>query len=155
MSAPMTPRAYNAAHYAGYGAFSTGSGPKMEASILALKGMLTSDLDIITKLALPLVPDAQKIMAKISKALMIINREKQLDQWGSKAHDTVDALRIDIVRDQSLLATKMATAKPLQVSPQNGTTTGGTPFITKTSMGIMGVIGVLALGGMYFMGRAR
>lgn len=152
MSAQMTPRAYNSAHYGAYGGFANGSGPKMEASILSLKGMLVSDLDIITKLGLPLVPDAQKIMAKVSKALMIINREKELDQWGSAAHDTVDSLKAQIVREQSLLATKMATAKPITISPKVPTG-GGTPYLSTTNKLVIGSLIAALVGGAYFMGN--
>jgi hypothetical protein len=153
----MSPRTYEPRlreqGYGAYGGFADGSGPKVEAEILGLKAMLVSDLDTITKLRLPLVPAAQAVMAKVAKALMIINREKNLDQWGSKAHDTVVALKNEIVRDQSVLATKIATAKPMPVKAASApTTTGGGLNTTTMLMGggillLLGVVGYQAMKG--------
>lgn len=149
----MSPRTYEPRMremgYGAYGAFSTGSGPKVEAELLSLKSMLMSDLDIITKLKLQsLVPQAQAIMIKVQKALLIVNREKELDQWGSKAHDTATALIKDIGRDQSVLATKIATTSPTPVKvakTANGNGGNGGGFTTNQKMAAVGGVGLLAV----------
>ncbi len=154
----MSPRTYEPRlreqGYGAYGGFADTSGPKLEAEINGLKAMLVSDLDTITKLRLPLVPAAQAVMAKVAKALMIINREKNLDQWGSKAHDTVVALKNEIIRDQSALATKIATAKPMPAKAASApapTAGGGMNKMTMglglLAVGLLGVVGYQAMKG--------
>jgi len=150
--------------YQGFAGFASTSGPKLEAEIAGLKAMLVSDMDTITTLNLPLIPAAQAVMAQVARAQMVINREKQLDQWGSSAHDTVVALRNAIVRDQSALATKIATTPPTpkkvvgsgggsSSSSSNGNGGGSGSGFTTMQMGGGILVAVAAAAGIFFMAR--
>jgi hypothetical protein len=145
--------------FGGFGGFADTSGPKMEAELIALRGMLMQDIEIIKAggLSPALVSKAQGIIGEINKGLLIVNREKGLDQWGSKAHDAVVAIKNEVVRRQSALTAEVATAKPMPVKATPTPTGNGAPrpagagLTGNQKLAAVGIVGALGIAAMFAM----
>lgn len=143
----------------GFGGFADTSGPKLKAELTALREMLMQDIEIIKagNLSPALVSKAQGVIAEINKGLLIVNREKDLDQWGSKAHDAVVKIKNEVVRRQSALTAEVAVAKPMPVkSTPTPTANGARPTGDLTGnqkLAAVGIVGLLVVGGLWAVTR--